>query len=76
MDLTSFILKQKGDVSLLLCVAGFLNLGTIDIFGWIIPCHGRLSVPCKMFGRSLTSTLITHITPFPPSYPKMSPDVI
>lgn len=43
MDLISFILKQKGDVSLLLCVAGFLNLGTIDIFGWIIPCHGRLS---------------------------------
>lgn len=43
MGLISFILKQKGDVSLLLRVARFLNFGTIDIFGWIIPCHGRLS---------------------------------
>lgn len=27
---------------------GFLNLGTVDIWGWLIPWYGGCSVPCRV----------------------------
>lgn len=42
---------------------GFVNLSTIDIWGWLTPCRDGLSSHCRMMQYPLASTLEIPIVP-------------
>ena len=58
------LLLQTTDIPLFQFRPGFLNLDTIDIWGWIILyCYGDYLVHCRMFSSipGFSSALLPHI---------------